>query len=305
MKYGISLVAVAALMLATPALADTNFDGGPTGTGTDWNTAENWDTDLVPSNPAPSGGDTVINGAYNVVIDSAAPRSDGLLIVQGGASLTINANIESGDDLEVNGGGTVNMQAGFLDLGNRKVKFGVGTFNMKGGTVEVGDKFEMYNGSLLNITGGTLEAKDTDGFEFDGGIIRVDGDAATIYCDQVTSGGGTFEFVPTAAGGISTITSATDALKKIRGAGISVALDALTVDEVDMMLFSGILVDPMSVTVTKDAGATVLVLGTDYTLDYVNGTDLGLKLSVVPEPATMSLLAIGGLALLRRRKRRA
>ena len=47
--------------------------------------------------------------------------------------------------------------------------------------------------------------------------------------------------------------------------------------------------------------------GVDYTLDYLTTGDLTgytvlTVMTPVPEPATLSLLAIGGLALLRRRK---
>ena len=284
-KKTLTVVTMIVAMAAT-ALADTNYDGGPSGTGTNWNTAANWDTDLVPINPAVVGGHTIIDGAYDVVINSAPPSPDGELRVQGGASLTINASIKPGDDLFVslNGaGGTVNMNAGLLDLGSRKVKLFAGgsTFNMMGGTVEVGDKFEMYSGSLLEISGGSFNANDTDGVEFGGGTIRVVGDGASlIYFTQVISGGGTYEFVPTAAGGITTITSSNEAGKAIRGAGISVDLDNLTVATATMTLFEGAPLDTMSVTVTKD-GST-LVEGDDYTLDYLGGTGLVLSVNVAP-----------------------
>ena len=47
-----------------------------------------------------------------------------------------------------------------------------------------------------------------------------------------------------------------------------------------------------------------MAAGLSYTLDYAGGTSgTDVVLSVVPEPSSMSLLALGGLALLRRRRR--
>jgi len=52
------------------------------------------------------------------------------------------------------------------------------------------------------------------------------------------------------------------------------------------------------------APITGATLGEDYTLDYMTEGDLaGYTVLTVPEPATMTLLALGGLAILRRRGR--
>jgi hypothetical protein len=294
MKYGISIVAVAALMLAAPALADSwNGDGD----GVTWNDPDNWILNAVPA-----GQSTTINNGDSVTLSGTAGDTN-FLNINTGSTLTVTTDLDSGDDLLMDTGGTFNMNAGYYDQGEKFKLFGNGagsTFNMNGGTLTVGNKLEIYNNSLLEISGGSISANDGDGIEDNGGIVRVIGDVASIYVETFSQGDGTIEFVPTASGGISTITLGGG----VNSNGISVALDALTVDEVDMVLFSGGAVGALiPVTVTKDAGATVLVLGTDYTLDYVNGTDLGLKLSVIPEPATMSILAIGGLALLRRKRR--
>ncbi|HDZ21743.1 hypothetical protein LCGC14_0285040 [marine sediment metagenome] len=46
-----------------------------------------------------------------------------------------------------------------------------------------------------------------------------------------------------------------------------------------------------------------VVDGVDLFISYTAGSGNDVSLSTVPEPATMSLLALGGLAVLRRRRR--
>ena len=51
------------------------------------------------------------------------------------------------------------------------------------------------------------------------------------------------------------------------------------------------------------ADITGATYGEDYTLSYLTAGDLaGYTVLTVPEPATLSLLALGGLALIRRRR---
>jgi hypothetical protein len=296
MKNATVIMLVVCLVMAAPALAAPVW----TGTAGDglWNTAGNWDTGV------PTGGDTYITNGDSVTLSGTAGDTRKIFL-NNSSSLIISTDLDMSNDLLIDSGGTVTLNSGTISINGDKVKMadddGPASFFMNGGAITTGDKFEIYSGALLEISGGSLSANDGDGFEFGGGTIRVVGDGASlIYCTQVIDGGGTYEFVPTAAGGITTITSSSDAGKLIRGAGISVDLDDLAVPTATMTLFQGAPLDTMSVTVTKD-GST-LVEGVDYTLDYLGGT--GLELSVVPEPATMTLLALGGLAMLRRRRNR-
>ena len=79
-----------------------------------------------------------------------------------------------------------------------------------------------------------------------------------------------------------------------------------------MTLFTGGWCDPYTAAeVTITQGATTLTPGTagslglnEYAITYPGDVGMALEVNVVPEPATMSLLALGGLAMLRRRRNR-
>jgi hypothetical protein len=307
MKYGISILAVAALMLAAPALGET-WDGGADGL---WNTATNWVGDTVPT-----GGSSTIGNGDTVTLSGTAGDVN-FLTVSGGSTLNIEVDLALGDDLLFNTGGIVNMNDGFLDQGEKFKIAGGGSFFMNGGTAGVGNKLEIQSGGLLAFSGGNLEATDGDGVEFNGGTIRVDGiwtgavGEDLIFFEAVTTGNGTYEFNPTAGGEIAPITSLG---VTVSGSGkLNVNLDASTASDT-LSLFEGGTVGAfvagdnvtiMHGTTELDAGIAGSLALNEYALIYTDGTGLELEFHTVPEPATMSLLAIGGLALIRRRKRRA
>jgi hypothetical protein len=304
MKYGISIVAVAALMLAAPALGATTWDGSELD-GL-WNTAGNWDNGL------PNGGTTSITNGDSVTLSGTAGDTN-VLNVNTGSTLTVTTDLGSGDDLLMDTGGTFNMNAGYYDQGEKFKLYGGGagsTFNMNGGTVEVDNKLEIYNNSVLDISGGNLKATDGDGIEFNGGIVRVNGiwtglvGEDLIYLEAVTESGGTFEFLPTAAGEIAPITCLAAASNDLK-----VILDAGQTAATTLTLFEGGAISAFG-TVEVTQGVTTLTEGTwdalgvnQYAIDYVSGTGVQMQVNVIPEPATMSVLAIGGLALLRRKRR--
>ena len=275
--------------MAATALAGPNWTG-LAGDGL-WNTPGNWDAGV------PAGGDTYIQNGDSVTLSGTAGDARKIFL-NNNSSLTISTDLDLSNDLLIDSGGTVTLNSGDITINGDKVKMsqsGNSTFFMKGGSITTGDKFEIYSGGLLEISGGSLSANDSDGFEFGGGTIRVVGDGASlIYCTQVISGGGTYEFVPTATGGITTITSATSTVLDptlIRGAGISVNLDNLTVSTATMTLFEGAPLDTMSVTVTKDGSTLVEGTGVNqYTLDYLEGAGLTLSVNIGAAAATGTVL---------------
>ena len=270
-----------------------------TGSASDglWNTPSNW--------TGSTGGRDILNG--DTVTLSGAAGISSSLEVKNGSTLNISTDLDSSDDLEVGSGSTVNMNAGFYEQGE-KLKLS-GAFFMNGGTATVDNKLEIANGGILALSGGRLEANDGDGIEFDGdgGTVRVDGvwtGAGTgIFVDAITGGTGTFEFTPTVGGLITPITNAGGSSPQ----HLVVDLDALAASAA-MTLFEASVAQSafVSVTITKDGDSLTEGTGPNqYQLSYTGGSgnDLVLTYNAIPEPSSMGLLALGGLGLLRRRRR--
>lgn len=321
-------VVAVCLALTGPSWGDTwNGDGN----GWDYNDGDNWTADVVPD-----GVVAFIDGAYSAVLQDNVPNVSALR-VNGGADLTV----KTGANLAVMGGlfevgkagsagtvlqedGDISTSTGDLYLGDDEDSHG--TYTMKAGSLTVGDDMKIGNESPAEfyMQGGTLDVDDYIGiackddvgavglFEISGGSVtvgaelivgdsntatlRIIGDDATIECDiyqQFFAGSqnGILEIV-LKGGGISTINCGSMLL----AGTLDVTLDpsfTATAGDYDIIVATG--------TRTGTFGTVNLPPG-DWTLNYVAGSET-VRLTYVPEPATMSLLAIGGLALIRRRRR--
>lgn len=267
-----------------------------------WNTAGNWSGEGLPAGTSTD----ILNG--DTVTLSGTAGNTGSMDIEGGSTLTITTTLFMSDDLRLSNG-TVNMNAGFIEQG-QKFKLTGGTFFMNGGLVEVDNKLEITSGGVLALSGGRLEANDGDGIEFDGsgGTVRVDGSwtgaGNGIFVKAITGGTGTFEFIPTVGGLITSITNAGGSTSQ----NLVVDLDALAASAA-MTLFEASVAQSAfnSVTITKDGDTLLEGTGpNEYQLSYTGGTgnDVVLSYNAIPEPSSMGLLALGGLGLLVRRKRR-
>ncbi len=293
-------VVTCVMLVVCLAMAPPTFGAVTAVQDGDWNDPATW------GGVAPSGS-IYITGGETVTVNATA-TGGAFTRVYNNSHLIINANLTLTDDLVIQSGSTVTMNAGMLELNPEKLKIGegagTGAFYMKGGTAHVNEDIELFAGGLLEFSGGSF-THDVP-LEFEGGTIRVVGDGASlISLTNTDPGNGTYEFVPTAAGGITAITSG-----DTKTGLLNVNLDALSASAT-MTLFTGGWVDVFLVgDVTITQGATTLTAGTagslllnEYALTYPGANSMDLEVNVIPEPATMSLLALGGLAMLRRRRR--
>ena len=211
-------------------------------------------------------------------------------------SLSTDSTISA---LEIYNGATLTQTAGTLTIQDEYAhiggedEIGIGTYEISGGTFTV----DLDNG------GDAI-------YIHSAGTFRIIGDGGTINTGGV-KGDGTIELVMNRTG-ISAINCdwSDDGVPNL-----VVNLDDYAVVGLsDMTLYNiagkntgtqGAFATFTNVSVTKDGSALSVGTGLNqYSIDYNAGTGNDVVLSVnVPEPATMSLLALGGLAMLRRRRR--
>ena len=186
------LGAAAALLLPSLSIAQATFDGGPGGTGTDWETAANWDGDALPGGTQPDGNAN-IGGGFTV--DLATDQSIGELDLVGDQS---------------SGTATVNHTAGTLTHAGNWLKVGGagndGTYNLSGTAVFDGVMgldgptlaFIGFAGGTgtVNVSGNaSLSAPGGDGMRLGAtdagstGILSIS-DNATVTVGSFNSGGG-------------------------------------------------------------------------------------------------------------------
>ena len=257
------------------AMAAPTFGGIVTVQSGDWNTGATW------------GG--------------SVPPADEELEVAGdgdfgpGHIVTITSDVLDADALAIWGEGKVIQSAGSFTFGDMVIgDYTVGTYEISGGTLTCnGDAIAVGNGNNPPDYVGD-------------GTFRIIGDDATINLKGFkTNNSGAPESLLSLvfdSTGISPI----NAEWGENGDGW---MDL----EIDLTAFGGagdIPIMNIGGIGTQGSFGSVLVDGaplatTPHTLSYVGGDGNDVVLTVVPEPATMSLLALGGLAMLIVRRRRA
>ncbi len=237
---------------------------------------------LGVNDQANMGAGYVANGSLEIRNGVAVPTRDGYLgyhadstgvaTVEGEGSVWSTSRVTVGKYgngmLSITDGGAVSTLYNCV-IGNMSdsmgtvVVAGEGTTWTNGGDLRVG-----WEGSgILKI--------------LDGAMVSV---ADTLRIDH---NGGDDSFVRMSNGGMLALfgdadDTLDDFLSLVRGTGAIQYWDSQAADWADI------------------TGAT---MGADYLLEYIpNGNLAGYTILTVPEPATLSLLAVGGLALIRRRR---
>ena len=201
------------------------------------------------------------------------------------------------------GGGTIILQGGTMVSGGAyasinigKVGTNYGQFILEGGAVDLQDNITINNG-LLHLKPGVTVTRNYGNF-----AVR---DTSTVKFDIDTSLGA----LPEDA--LSAWTSEGNNLQLESGSTLELAFLNGAADGTVFTLFSGINTIQIDVDYTGEFG-TLTVTGLEagqsveltYTAESVAAAADGTIIAtIVPEPATMSLLALGGIAMLRRRKK--
>ncbi|WP_372795799.1 PEP-CTERM sorting domain-containing protein [Pontiella sp.] len=258
----------------------------------EWNDTGTWNVAYLPG--ATEVDTTILASGDNVTVTSAATYATNNvnLNVRAGATLDISAdmtvmrNMFIGD--AVSSGATVTQTAGTIDRMSSTIRLGTQSTSMSTYTIS-GSSVLDFNG---NLDIGPM------------GLFKVVGDNVTISAgnqstDTMTmTDAGELEFV-LGATGASAFTVAGDFTVDSVNSQLTVDGSGYTGGEADITL-----VNAATMTGTFAAGKYNVtgmgVEGTDWTL--TQGTNGDLVLNVIPEPATLGLIAAfgGGLLFIRR-----
>jgi len=243
-----------------------------------------------------------------------ATDSDGWLEIESGADLTVGASdIKVGD---ISGyKGTINMTGGLFtgDGTGCYATFGTdgdGYLNISGGTwssdrITLGEKAGDIGQIVLSSSGTLNLADDLKGATTAGGTFKVKliGSNATFTIgDDIRNLDGDahdsiFEFVLNGASGVGTGIVVGDAIGLTSYTEIDLSFVGASVDGTyTLMKAGGAFTDPGGL-----LSAASIAAGWSYELVTV-GDYIELQ-ATIPEPATISLLLVGGLATLMRRKK--
>ncbi len=230
-----------------------------------------------------SGGSVNLKSGGSLSPLATATTVDGTLTVAGGA---LSSSFD-GDSVSISGDGTLKMESGIIDLNGTQASDSI-----------------TLNSALFEVSGGTVnlngQVKVGDGTASE---FKVVGDAATISLKNLnqqnaTAESGTFNFVFDETG-VSTID--VSGWLHLEAASIVVDGSAYTNGAATFTLFDAVNL----VTLSSDISVTGFgIEGVDWVLtqDQTDGKDW-VQLTVIPEPATLGLVAAfgGGILFIRRR----
>ena len=323
MTVGLIAIALFTVGFAGTANAATlTWDGD---TNNEFHTAANWNPDTDISGGAGTG--FVQNN--DLTVSSGTPSTNSNVVFIGGSSMLINGGdvTWSGRYNTIGAGATASAEitSGSLTVnynGGSGHAFKVGDNNgsdgtivQSGGTVtatNANDWLELAAGQsgaqgTYRISGGTLNAGRVSNGSAGTGLFHIIGDAATI---NLTGSDGT-SYSQNAAStleldinGISAI-DATDAVSLAGTLDVeflATPTNGQTFDIINYGSLSGTF-DTFDTLVDSPLGADTITLSIDYGTQSNDAVVLAVT-NVIPEPASLALLGLGGLLIAGRRRRR-
>ncbi len=293
-RFAATALMTAAALTATPALAETWIGPGGTGDSGEYTVGTNWSGGNVPNTAG--GGTATINS--------------GDVTYTPGGDIAIN----NGGTLEINGGSWTQVDGGaWIQLGGGNLVVAGGTFNQgtsgnivrnAATTISVSAGTANFNGNFiyeatatgaLNITGGTVnvanEFKPVETFTMSAGTLSVgnlisfaDGPGSILFTGGtiVLDGSGVYS-------GFYGGDAGTKSLNFTSGSTGLLRFENYTAAELDSDNFL--------------TNSTIQVNGvTDAAAFLVTESNGGVNVTLIPEPASLALMGLGGLLILNRRR---
>lgn len=207
--------------------------------------------------------------------------------------MTMSAGtVSTNDDFTINANSSLTVNGGSVSVGDRLVTDENAGIILNGGSIVADDDFFFFGNTQVTVNGGLLEVADK---------MRFDGDDAKNGKVTVNSGvvrSNEFHF---------NITDITDfrGVVEINGDGVYQVEqgDGSTLSSLTTSLAQDLVDEGVHFT-TSETGNVFLAVQTVVVPDFFGRTNVVFtQISLIPEPATILLLGLGGIAMAMQRRR--